>query len=74
MKKVTLKRPVSDKGYIWESQLWECGFNDLPIEQQFGEIIEDGLYPFRVYWPFVGLETLVCINEVIFEGFDPCGL
>ena len=68
MRKVFVKRPVSDKGYIWESQLWSKGFNELLPSQQFGEVIEDGLYPFRVFWPALEFETaLIYADEVSIE-------
>ena len=54
---VTLKKPLSDKGCVWEEQLLERGFDKLPLDQQFGEVVQDGKVPVMVRWPaldFVG--------------------
>ena len=67
--KVTLKKPVSDKGYCWESELFSRKFNDLPEDQQYGEIVEDGMYPYKVRWPAINYTTcsLVFGDEVNIE-------
>ena len=65
--KVTLKHPVSDKGYMWEATLFCLGFNKLPSEQQYGKVVEDGLYPYKIHWPAVNIETLCYKGEVCFE-------
>lgn len=54
MAKVLCKRPPDDKGYVWESILWSKGFNMLPKEMQYGELIEDGKFPLLVRWPALG--------------------
>jgi hypothetical protein len=65
-RRVHLKRPAGDKGYCWESVLLSRGFNDLPQDQQYGEIVEDGLYPLKVRWPALdNLESLVFSGEVL---------
>lgn len=70
--KVTPKNKIlDDKSTVWEYALQCMGWNDLPDEEKFGELMErwsDG--GISVYWPAFDcvLNSVIFLDEVDISG------
>ena len=64
--KVTLKRPVTDKGCVWEYELWLKNFNDLPEGEKYGIVTDEEIG--QIFWPAVN-HTTSCVfpDEVVVQ-------
>jgi len=64
-----IKNKVSNTGYVWESQLYSAGWNDLSDKEKTGVVKETYLLPqydeicFDIFWP--GIRTL---TKCVFMG------
>lgn len=59
-----VRKRVTDTGFLWESELWEAGWNDLPKDKKVGVVVaHDGVLA-TVEFRAAGVVARVFIDEI----------
>ena len=73
IKVIPSKKILSDKGTVWESELWSAGWNKLSDEDKQGIVQSvrpyDKTHLLQVYWPALKLITFdIFLDEIYRVG------